>query len=181
MPNRANSIVENFGRWWNQGSQLHDFNLQYKLHLIIEFSELGTSRLCYILSLLAQDTSFMTKPFRFVIFTRTFYSWTLYYSLFRVLFFPDRQNPPLLSICLPIRTLCFPSSFPSDSDPGLLFITLVALLSEANHYWSNMYSHTDSLAVSFRFYAGLFPLASLPVKYLRSSPSEGATQAWALC
>lgn len=117
----------------------------------------------------------MTKLFRFVIFTRTFYSWTLYYSLFRFLFFPDRQNPPLLSICLPIRTLCFPSSFPSDSDPGLLFITLVALPSEANHYWSNMYSHTDSLAVSFRFYSGLFPLASLPVKYLRSSPSEGAT------
>ena len=38
---------------------------------------------------------------------------------------PEWHSLPLLSTCLPIRTLCFPNSVPSDSDPGLLFITLV--------------------------------------------------------
>ena len=127
---------------------------------------------CYILSLLAQDTFFMTNPF----------------SL------SSRFGPSILGHCTIVSSdsssfrAC--TAFYLSSDPNPMFSDFSSFWFRP---WTLIYSSSGSILPkrtsigplctatrtfypsSSVFYSRLFLLGSLPVQYLNSSPSEGAT------
>ena len=152
--------------------EFHTVNTSLFAKLGIQEGLPGGVSHCYILSLLAQDTFFMTNPF----------------SL------SSRFGPSILGHCTIVSSdsssfrAC--TAFYLSSDPNPMFSDFSSFRFRP---WTLIYSSSGSILPkrtsigplctatrtfypsSSVFYSGLFLLGSLPVQYLNSSPSEGAT------